>query len=458
MNSPSDSPLSTSRRSFLKATGTVAAASALAGIKIPAVHAAGSDGMRVALVGCGGRGTGAADNALAVTGGSINLVAMADIFDNKLNGSFSSLKSKRANQVDVPDDRKFLGFDAYKKAFDCLKPGDVAIMATPLAFRPIMFKYAIEKGLNVFMEKPLIADGPSAKTMFALNEEAKKKNLKCAVGLMCRHGRERQELFKRIKDGQIGDIILERAYRMQGPIATFRTKRKPADIPEVPYQIKNFHSFLWASGGAFSDFFIHNIDEACWMKDAFPAQAQASGGRHYREDYVDQNFDHYSVEYTYDDGTKFYLEGRNMEGCEDRFATYVHGTKGMAVVSSAGHTPAKSKIFKGQKISSQDIVWQAEQPESNPYQNEWDDLIEAIRNDKPYNEIDRGLKTSLVTSMGRMAAHTGQVINYEDMLNCEHQFAPGIENMTMDGPAPVMSDDKGNYPWPEPGVKKKREY
>src|SRR5262245_44034983 len=199
MNSPSDSPMSTSRRSFIKAAGKVAAVSALAGVKLPSVHAAGSDGLRVALVGCGGRGTGAADNALAVTGGSINLVAMADVFDNKLKSSYNSLKSKRANQVDIPDDRKFVGFEAYKKAFDCLKPGDIAIMATPLAFRPIMYKYAIEKGLNVFMEKPLIADGPSAREMFKLNEEAKKKNLKCAVGLMCRHGRERQELFKRIQ-------------------------------------------------------------------------------------------------------------------------------------------------------------------------------------------------------------------------------------------------------------------
>src|SRR4029453_5253800 len=143
MNSPSDSPMSTSRRSFLKATGTVAAASALAGIKIPAVHAAGSDGLRVALVGCGGRGTGAADNAMAVTGGSINLVAMAEIFDKNLKGSFNSLKKKRPKQGEGPDTREFIGFDWEKKAFDCPKPGDIAIMATPLAFRPIMYKYAI---------------------------------------------------------------------------------------------------------------------------------------------------------------------------------------------------------------------------------------------------------------------------------------------------------------------------
>jgi predicted dehydrogenase len=294
--------------------------------------------------------------------------------------------------------------------------------------------------------------------MLALNEEAKKKGLHVGVGLMCRHGRERQELFDRIKQGQLGDLILERAYRMAGPIASFRVKRKPEGVSEVAHQIKNFHSFLWASGGAFSDFNIHNIDEACWMKDSFPISAQASGGREYREDYVDQNFDHYSVEYTYADGSKFFFEGRNINGCEDRFATYVHGSKGSAIVSSAGHTPAKSKIFKGQNFKSEDVVWSAPQPESNPYQNEWDDLIDAIRTNKPYNEVERGAKASLVTAMGRMAAHTGQVITFEQALNWEHDLAPNVETMTMEGPAPVMSDADGKYPVPQPGKNKKSEY
>jgi predicted dehydrogenase len=458
MNPDSLSHPTTTRRNFLRTTGTIAAASALAGVKIPAVHAAGSDGLQVALVGCGGRGTGAASNALSVTGGPINLVAMADVFENKLKGSFDSLKSKHGNQVQVPDDKKFIGFDGYKNAMDCLKPGDIVAMATPPAFRWVMFKYAIEKGLHVFMEKPLTVDSPSTRKMLELDKEAKKKNLKVAVGLMCRHGRERQELFKRIQGGEIGEILLERAYRMQGPIASFRCKRKPANDQEIAYQIKNFHSFLWASGGAFSDFFIHNIDEACWMKDAWPVQAQASGGRHYREDYVDQNFDNYSVEYTYADGTKFMFYGRNMNGCKDEFATLVHGTKGMAVVSSAGHTPAKSKLFKGQSIKSENLLWAAEQPESNPYQNEWDDFVDAIRQDKPYSEVERGAMASIVTSMGRMAAHTGQLVTLEEIMAHDHEFAPDLEKMTMDGPAPVMPDADGKYPLPEPGFKKKREY
>jgi len=450
--------LQPSRREFIKTTSRVAAASALAGVSIPFVHAAEDNTLQVALVGCGGRGTGAADNAMSVSGPPVKLVAMADVFENKLKGSLNGLKSKHEQHMDVPAERQFVGFDGYKKAIDSLKPGGVAIFATPPAFRWVHFKYAVEKGVNVFMEKPVTVDGPSTRKMLALNEEAQKKGMKVGVGLMCRHGRERQELFSRIKSGELGDIILERAYRMAGPIASFRVKRKPPEEKEVAHQIKNFHSFLWASGGAFSDFNIHNIDEACWMKDGWPISAQASGGRQYREDYVDQNFDHYSVEYTYADGAKFFFEGRNINGCEDRFATYVHGTKGSAIVSSAGHSPAKSKIFKGQNFKSEDVVWSAPQPESNPYQNEWDDLIDAIRNNQPYNEVERGAKASLVTAMGRMAAHTGQVITFEQALDWQHELAPNVETMTMDGPAPVMSDKDGLYPVPQPGINKKSEY
>ena len=162
------------------------------------------------------------------------------------------------------------------------------------------------------------------------------------------------------------------------------------------------------------------------MKDAWPVQAQALGGRHYRGDYVDQNFDNYSVEYTFADGTKLFLDGRVMPGCHDEFASYAHGTKGSAMISQSSHTPAKSRIFRGQNIRDRggNVAWAFPPPEPNPYQLEWDDLIDAIRNDKPYNEAERGAEASLVTSMGRMAAHTGQVVTYDQMLNCDHEFAP----------------------------------
>lgn len=445
-----------SRRQFLKAT---AAVSALAGVKIPFVHAAEDNTTKVALVGCGGRGTGAASNALSVSGPPIKLVAAADVLENRLENSLKGLSAKHPTQVDVPKDRQFIGFDAYKKAIDSVDKNGVVIFTTPPAFRWVHFKYAIEKGVNVFMEKPVCTDGPAARRMFALNEEAKKKNLKIGVGLMCRHCEARKAVVQKVRAGELGDIILIRAYRQQGPIASFRTKRMPeGEKSEVIYQIKNFHSFLWASGGCFSDFNIHGIDEGCMIKGAFPIEAKASGGRHYREDWVDQNFDSYAVEYTFPDGTKMNFEGRTINGCNAEFACYAHGTKGLVVFSRASHTPAKSAIFKGQSMKSEDMIWSFPQPEPNPYQLEWNELVDAIRTNTPYNEVDRGVQASLVTAMGRMAAHTGQKITYDEALNWEHDLAPNVDTMTYDSPAPVRADADGKYPVPQPGENKKSEY
>src|ERR1022692_3280131 len=204
----------TSRRRFLTDSGRIAGVSTLAGMTIPYVHAAGNDTIQLALVGCGGRGTGAADNALGVQNGPIKLVAMADVFPSKLADSHGKLRQKFPTLVDVPEDRKFIGFDGYRKALDCLKPGDVAIFATPPAFRWVHFSYAIDKGLNSFMEKPVTVDGPTTRRMLKLGELSVQKNLKVGVGLMIRHCRARRELLDRINAGQIGDIVAMRAYRM----------------------------------------------------------------------------------------------------------------------------------------------------------------------------------------------------------------------------------------------------
>ncbi len=449
-----------SRRQVLQTAGGLAVASTLAGV--PFVHAAEDNAIKIALVGCGGRGTGAAVNALAAKNGPVKLVAMADVFKERLDDSYKELtkEEERIKQVEVPPDQRFIGFDAYKSAIDCLKPGDVVILTTPCAFRWVHFTYAILKGVNVFMEKPVAVDGASAQRMIKLGEEAKKKNLKVGVGLMCRHCEARKELYKRIKDGQIGDIMLLQAYRMQGPIASEFTsvKAKPSDMTELLWQIRRFHSFLWASGGCFSDFLIHNIDECCWMKDGWPIKAQASGGRMYRGDNIDQNFDHYSVEYTFEDGAKLRLEGRNMPGCHQQFASNCLGTKGSAIISSQNHSPAKCKIFKGHNFDADDVTWSFPQPEADPYQLEWNELLDAIRKDKLYNEVERGAKASLVTAMGRKAAHTGQVITFADMMKDETEFAPDVDKLTLDGPAPLLMGKDDKYPVPEPGKKGKKEY
>lgn len=453
----SNNPAGDTRRDFLKTTGAIAAASALVGMNVPKVHAAESNTINVALVGCGGRGTGAAANALSVQNGPIKLVAMADVFPGNLKSSLNSLQGQFKQQVDVPEDRRFIGFDGYQKAIDCLNPGDVAIFATPPAFRWVHFGAAIQKGVNVFMEKPITIDGPTSRRMLGQAEESVKKNLKVGVGLMCRHCIARGELFDRIKNGEIGDILLMRAYRMSGPLADCFTGPKPEGISELLWQIKLFHSFLWASGGSYSDFLIHNIDECCWMKDAWPIKAHGIGGRTDRGDNVDQNFDSYAIEYTFADGSKFYLDGRNVPGAHEEFASYAQGTKGSAIISTSSHSPAKCRIYKGQNMTKKDLVWAAAQPEPNPYQLEWDHLIDAIRTDKPYNEAKRGIEASLVTSMGRMAAHTAQVVTWDDILGSDHEFAPNADKLTLDGPSPLLADANGKYPVPQPGIKR-REY
>ena len=465
-----------SRRGFLQETGRIATSSALASGLLSRVYAAENNTIKVALVGCGGRGTGAAVNALSVKNGPIQLVAMADVFPERLESSYKELTNLQnkpsgdqgadaqepaigPDQINVPEERRFLGFDAYKQAIDLLQPGDVAIFATPPAFRWVHFQYAIDKGVNVFMEKPVTVDGPTTRRMLKLGELSEAKNLKVGVGLMCRHCVARAELFDRIQNGEIGDIVSLRAYRMHGPVGYFSSGPVPKGMSELLYQVQRFHSFIWASGGCYSDFYIHNIDECCWMKNAWPVSAQGLGGRHNRGDAIDQNFDEYSVEYKFPDDSTLLLSGRCIDDCYNEFASYAHGTKGAAVISTSAHTPARCRIYKGQSMTSDDEpIWAHPQPEPNPYQTEWDHLIEAIRNDRPYNEVKRGAEASLVTSMGRMAAHTGQVITYDQILNSEHEMAPGLDQLTMNSPAPLQAGADGRYPVPQPGVVKDREY
>ncbi len=444
------------RRDFLKAGGTLAAVSALAPGLSSGLFAAENNTIQVALVGCGGRGTGAAGQAMSVKNGPIKLVAMADVFPARLGRSVSELKEDFGDRMNVPEDRRFCGLDSYKKAMDCLRPGDVVILATPPAFRWVHFTYAIEKNLNVFMEKPVTVDGPTTRRMIKLAEESVKKNLKCGVGLMVRHCRGRQQLKARIDSGEIGEIVSMRAYRMGGIAAACGPR--PSDISETMYQIQKFHSFLWASGGMYSDYYIHQIDECSWMKGSWPIKAHALGGRHFRGKAVDQNFDNYSVEYTYPDGAKLFYYGRNMRGCESGFASFVHGAKGCAIVSTSGHAPGRVRTFKGQDFDEKNLIWKFPQPEPSPYQLEWDDLIDAIRADNPYNEVRRGAEASLVSSMGRMAAHVGRTVTFDEVLNCKHEFAPNVDKLTADGPAPVVPGSDGLYPQPQPGVLKDREY
>src|SRR5882672_3098103 len=455
-----------SRREFHKRAGQFAAASALSALVVPHVHAAENNTINLALIGCGGRETGAVVQALKTSVGPTKLTAMVDVFEDRLDKSYKGIAGMQElkEQIDVPPERRFIGFDGYQKAMDSLKEGDVAILTTPPAFRWVQFTYAIKKGLNVFMEKPVTVDGPTTRKMYELGEQATAKNLKVGVGLMCRHCRARGELFKRIKDGEIGDIVLLRAYRQHGPVAECFVPPNPGKMTDTMYQIRNFHAFLWASGGLYSDFYIHNIDECCWTMDkskdeqVWPTLAQGSGGRNYRGKDIDQNFDSYNVEYTFDEGTKLYLHGRTIAGAENRFASYAHGTKGFAVISQDGHTPTHARIYSGRKMDKDKITWAWEGREPNPYDLEWEDLLTAIRKNEPYNEVRRGSDASLVSSMGRMSTHTAQPVKFDEMLNCQQEFAPDVDKLTANSPPPVLPDKDGKYPVPQPGRLIMKEY
>jgi len=281
------------------------------------------------------------------------------------------------------------------------------------------------------------------------------------VGLMSRHARPLQELQKKVMDGEIGDILMMRGYRMAGPVASFQSTAKKPGVTDLEHQIRRFHSFLWASGGAFNDYNIHIVDHLCWMKNAWPVKAHGVGGRHFKYDsdgkpFVDQNFDSYGIEYTFADGTKLLFDGRNMTGTQPMYYSFIHGTKGCAVASKSGDCGRPSSIYKGYAEVADNKIWQSTD-HSEPYQNEWDELMDAIVNDRPYSEVKRAVEASLTGSMGRMSAHTGREITFEQMLNSDHEFAPNIDKIDYNVPSPLPSDDKGDYPKPEPG-RKKREY
>jgi predicted dehydrogenase len=278
-------------------------------------------------------------------------------------------------------------------------------------------------------------------------EAAGKKNLKIAAGLMCRHSRNRQELISRLRDGELGDIQLIRAYRMQ-PVGSLG--KRPASQPELPWQIRNFTSFLWVSGGLFAEMDIHQIDEICWVKDALPVTAHGIGGRIAGSTDCSQNLDSISIEWTFPDGTKATDTARWLANCHSEFATYVHGTKRAAQFSGSGHA-GTVQIYKDQRIADDNIAWRARPEKVSPWQAEWDALLEAIRKDKPHNEAKRAALSNLADIMGRAAVHSGKVITWDEAMASKFQFCPDLDNLTESSPPPVKADANGCYPVPVPG-------
>ena len=432
-----------SRRDFIKTSGKAAAGAALASAIAARSYAAENNTIKIALVGCGGRGTGAAAQALS-TKGPTKLYAVADVFKDRLQGSLGQLK-KFSDQLDVPPDRQFIGLDGFKKAIDCLDKGDVVLLTTPPAFRSIHFEYAVEKGVNVFMEKSFAVDAPGIRRVLKTGEAAKQKNLKVAGGLMSRHYKPLEEIVQKIHDGAIGEVITEWAYRMHGPVG-FRPKQ-PGE-KDLAHQIANYSNYTWLNGSFIVDWLIHNIDVCCWVKNDWPVSVQGMGGRQVRKE-PDQLFDHYGAEYSFADGTRMFAQGRHINKCWDFFGDIIHGATGSAILGEGQQNP---RLYKGHRQTTENIIWRYTGPGCDHYQVEHDLLFDAIRNDKPYNETERCAKSCFTAIMGRMACESGSLITWDEALASNIELAPGLSSFTWDSNPPVMPDASGQYPVAMPGL------
>jgi predicted dehydrogenase len=449
-DSASTNPMAemTTRRAFLSRCGKAAAGGALAGVALPAVHAAEDNTIRLALIGSGNRGSGAVRDACDAKGGPVKLVAMADLFDNRLTTAHKNLGTALGERIDVPPERRFIGFDAFKHAIDCLRPGrDIAMLTGYASFRPAQLEYAVAKGVNVFMEKSFGVDPVGLRRVMQAGEAAERKGLKIAAGLQCRHSVNRQELMRRIHDGQLGEILHIRAYRM-GPNGPLRPR--PATTPELEWQLRNFTKFLWVAGGLWGEMNIHQVDEICWLKEQWPVSAHGIGGRAATNTDPSQNQDSYSIEWTFPDGAKGYHVTRYLPKCPPDFVTYVHGTKCAAQFSGNVHA-GTVRIFKDQRCEKDNVAWAAPDEVLTPWQAQWQVLLDAIRQNRPLNEAKRAAQANLAALMGRAAVHMGRIITWPETVASNFQLYPNQDDMTFASAPPVLPDANGRYPVPVPG-------
>lgn len=429
------------RRHFLKRSSTAVAGGALlSALPIERfAHAAVSpgDSLRIALVGCGGRGSGAANQALSTTGDT-KLVAVADAFKDRAEGALRNLKKQHDAKVNVTDDAIFTGFEGYKQA---IAAADVVILATPPGFRPIHFEEAIRQGKHVFMEKPVAVDAPGIRKVLAAAEEAKKKNLKVGVGLQRRHQLPYLETVKRLHDGAIGDITSMRIY-WNGTTPWVRTRKELEEkagrkLSEMEYQMRNWYYFVWLSGDHIVEQHIHNMDVANWVKNGYPVRAHGMGGCEVRQgpDYG-EIFDHHAVEFEYADGSRVYSQCRHINGCWSNVSEHATGTKGTCDIS--GYTIRGENAWRFRQAGGRDA-----------YQQEHDDLFDAIRNDKPFNEAEYGAKGSFTAILGRMATYSGKLLDWDKALQSEVNVMP--KQFAWDAETPVKPGPDGIYPRAIPG-------
>jgi predicted dehydrogenase len=437
------------RRQFLKQSGSLAAGAAVLGGLSPGAFAGEDNTIRLALIGCGGRGAGAVSDALNVRdAGPIKLNAMADLYEDRMESRHKALRKRFPEKVDVGAGRKFIGFDAYKKAINILRPGDIALCTTRAYIRPVHVEYAIKKGINVFFEKPFASDPGGLHRILRAGELADKKNVKVAAGLQCRHSPARKALIDRIRNGDMGEIPLIRANRLGGG-GWLRSQGEKSNDLMSQLQFGRIH-LLWIGSGHMVDYLIHQIDECCWIKDDWPVSVVGMGGRVPNSTDHGQNIDVYSMEYTFADGTKAFCGFRRIAKTRSEFATFIHGTKCAAQFSGRTHAPTVH-MFKNQRIEQDNIVWTPTKDRYSPWQYEWNDFIHSIRNDRPHNEVKRAIYSDLTTLMGRAACHTGQTVTWDQIMKSRFQFCDYLDDLDYDSPAPVKADEDGQFPVPIPG-------
>ena len=417
----------TSRREFIKASSLLVVGGSLSGDR--AARAYGTEPIRVGLIGCGSRGTAAAVEALHTADaegirpqGPVQLVALADVFTDRLQRCYRTVKGQHPERVAVPPDRQFVGLDAYRRLLEC--PLDLVLLATPPGFRPLHFEAAVERGRHVFLEKPLATDPAGIRRLLVANQRAQSQGLRVAVGLQRRHESKYREVIARLQQGAIGDMIYTRAYWTGGAGAV--KPRQPAQT-ELEYQLRNWHNFNWLSGDPLCEQHIHNLDVSNWLMAGPPEECQGQGGRQVRTgDQYGQVFDHHFLEYTYPRGVKLFSQCRFIPGCWNAVAEYAHGTRGHADISGA-------------KIYGPDgkLVWHGSRG-GGGHQSEMDALFRCLRQGDACNEIEQGAASTLTAIMGRMASYSGRPVRWSEAVASDLLLADVDRLQTLQDPAPVQ--------------------
>ena len=435
-----------SRRDFVKASTIAAGGVMLSSLPLrSSAYAGGSDVLKVALIGCGNRGTGAAFQTLNADDG-VQLVAMADILEDRLEESYNGLVQRYGgtDKLNVPEEHKFLGFDGYKHA---IALADVVLLTTPTFFRPLHFEEAMRQGKHVFMEKPVAVDAAGVRRVMEAARMAKEKNLNVVVGLQRRYELRYRELYRRVQNGEIGEIISGQVYWNQGP---FYYQARQPQWSELEHQIRNHFHFIWQAGDQVLDQMIHNIDVANWFLGEYPISAQGMGGREVRTgSEYGQIFDHNFVEFRYPSGAVISAQCRQIPGCYNRVAEDFNGSEGFVSTGS----PNPFAVLDRKKNVK--FVYESNNDPS-PYQIEHNELYQAIRGGNTIDNSEYGAKSTMSSILGFMATYSGQFLEWDNALASEKRMYPHHdllpEDLTWETPAPVQPDEHGNYPIPIPGV------